>query len=231
MKSSVALATMLLAATALTASAQTVKVEFLMGKVNLSANNASLRAVLTEWARVGGMKIVNPERLVGPPVTLELVGVPERQALDILLRGVGGFMLGPRQALVPGVSAYDRLVVVSATAGRPPAPGPAFTQSPQPARRPAPLQIEPPDEDLDLDDADLDGPVPVGPTGPGTPSAPGLITPMPERNEPRTTPTGSPARGTFGSGAQGSARPGEIAPPPPQTPAGGSTNPPVGPEE
>jgi len=219
MKSPVALATLLLAATALTASAQTVKVEFLMGKVNLSANNASLRAVLTEWARVGGMKIVNPERLVGPPVTLELVGVPERQALDILMRGVGGFMLGPRQTLVPGVSAYDRLVVVAATAGRPPATGPAFNPPPQTARRPAPLQVEPPDEDLDRDDADLDGPVPVGPTGPGTRSAPGLISPMSEGNQPRSTPTVPPSRGTpFGSGAQGSARPGEIAPPPPPAP-------------
>ena len=120
MKSPVALAAVLLSVTALSASAQTVKVEFVMGKVNLTAQNASLRAVLTEWARVGGTKIVNPERLVGQPVTIELVGVPERQALDILLRDLGGFMLGPRQALVPGVSAYDRIVVVAATAGRPP---------------------------------------------------------------------------------------------------------------
>ena len=119
MKSPVALAAVLLSVTALTASAQTVKVEFLMGKVNLKVQNASLRAVLTEWARVGGTKIVNPERLAGQPVTLELVGVPERQALDILMRDVGGFMLGPRQSLVPGVSAYDRIVVVSGAAPRP----------------------------------------------------------------------------------------------------------------
>jgi len=226
-KSPIALATILLAASALTASAQAVKVEFLMGKVNLSANNASLRAVMTEWARVGGMKIVNPERLVGQAVTLELVGVPERQALDILMRDVGGFMLGPRQALVPGVSAFDRLVVVSATAGRPAATGPAFNPSQQPARRPGPPQVEPPEEDLDLDDADIDGPVPpVGPIGPGTRSAPGLITPMPEANEPRPTPTVSPSRGaTFGSGAQGSARPGEIAPVPVPEPPPISTRP------
>ncbi len=222
MKSPVALAAVLLAATALTASAQTVKVEFLMGKVNLSAQNASLRAVLTEWARVGGTKIVNPDRLVGPPVTIQLVGVPERQALDILLRDLPGYMLGPRQALVPGVSAYDRLVVVAATAGRP-AAGPTFTPSAQPARRVPPPPIDPPDDDSDddSDDLDVDGPVPVGPAGPSRSTPPGLITPglaPPEANEPRSTPTPAPTTGNP-FGAQGVSRPGVIAPAPPPTPA------------
>ncbi|HEY6507218.1 MAG TPA: hypothetical protein VIY56_04345 [Vicinamibacterales bacterium] len=224
MKGPVALAAVLLSVSALTSSAQAVKVEFMMGKVNLTAQNASLRAVMTEWARVGGTKIVNPERLVGQPVTIELVGVPERQALDILLRGVGGFMLGPRPALVPGVSAYDRLVVVSATAGRPAATGPAFGPSSQPARRVPPQQIEPPDDD-DLDDVDVDGPVSGAPGGPGTRSTPsGLVAPglapLPEVNEPRPTPTAAPSRGNpFGGGAQGSLRPGEVAPAPPPNPA------------
>ena len=38
-----------------------------MGKVNLIAQNASLRAILNEWARVGGTRLVNPERLTGGP--------------------------------------------------------------------------------------------------------------------------------------------------------------------
>ena len=222
MKSPVALATVLLSVTALTASAQTVKVEFLMGKVNLKAQNASLRAVLTEWARVGGTRIVNPERLGGQPVTLELVGVPERQALDILLRDVGGFMLGPRQALVPGVSAFDRIVVVSATAGRPAVTAPAFNAPSQPVRRTPPPQVEPQDDDID-DDIGVDGPVPIGPAGPATRSGqPGLVTPglapLPEVNEPRSAPAPTPARGNP-FGAQGSTRPGAFAPPTPPTPA------------
>lgn len=223
MKSPVALAAVLLSVTALTASAQTVKVEFLMGKVNLKAQNASLRAVLTEWARVGGTRIVNPERLAGQPVTLELVGVPERQALDILLRDVGGFMLGPRQSLVPGVSAFDRIVVVSAAAGRPAVTAPPFNASAQPVRRAPPPQVEPRDDDIDLDDIDVDGPVPIGPAGPGIRSPqPGLVTPglapLPEVNEPRSAPAQTPARGNP-FGAQGSTRPGEIAPAAPPTPA------------
>jgi hypothetical protein len=224
MKSPVALAAVLLSVTALTASAQTVKVEFLMGKVNLKAQNASLRAVLTEWARVGGTRIVNPERLTGQPVTLELVGVPERQALDILLRDVGGFMLGPRQSLVPGVSAFDRIVVVTAAAGRPAVAAPPFNASAQPVRRTPPPQVEPQDDDVDEDDDDVDGPVPIGPAGPATRAGQGgLVTPglapLPEVNEPRSAPATTPTRGNP-FGAQGSTRPGEVAPAAPPAPAG-----------
>ena len=38
-----------------------------------------------EWAKVGETKVVNAE-MPGGPVTLELVDVPEKEALDILLR-------------------------------------------------------------------------------------------------------------------------------------------------
>src|SRR5690606_13849819 len=72
------------------ASAQTVKLEFQNGLVNLTAQNAPVRAILAEWTRLGGTNIVNGDRVTGPPVTLELQGVPERQALDIVLRGVAG---------------------------------------------------------------------------------------------------------------------------------------------
>jgi len=116
----------LVLAAAVMAQAQTVKVEFVMGKVNLTAQNASVRTIMSEWARVGGTRIINAERLSATPVTLQLTDVPERQALDILLRDVGGYMLGPREAnLVPGISAFDRLVVVTATAGPAQRPAPA----------------------------------------------------------------------------------------------------------
>ena len=45
------LAAVLVAMASLSAQAQTVKVEFLMGKVNLVAQDASLRAIMNEWAR------------------------------------------------------------------------------------------------------------------------------------------------------------------------------------
>ena len=60
------------------------------GRVTLIAKDATVRQILTEWARVGQTKIVNVERIAGGPLTLELRDVPERQALRVLLRSVGG---------------------------------------------------------------------------------------------------------------------------------------------
>jgi hypothetical protein len=212
------LATVLLTVASLSAQAQTVKVEFLMGKVNLVAQNASLRAILNEWSRVGGTRLVNPERLSGGPVTLEFVGVPERQALDILLRDVGGYILGPRTTLVTGVSAFDRLVVVAAAAGRPqpvlagrgvPPPRP----SPQLGRVVAPIEREPVvDDAIDADDPEPDETerAPRARTVPPTPGLPPLpqTFEQPATEPPRTTP-GNP----FGA-VQGTARPGMITAPP-----------------
>ena len=65
------LATALLTVSVLPAGAQAVKVSFHGGKVDLSAQNATVRAILNEWARVGGTRIVNAERLSGPPITVE----------------------------------------------------------------------------------------------------------------------------------------------------------------
>src|SRR5215208_5104095 len=86
------------------ASAQAVKMQFNNGRVTLSAQNAPLRTVLAEWSRIGGTQIVNGDRVSGAPLTLELTNVPERQALDIILRNVSGYMAGPRPALMAGAS-------------------------------------------------------------------------------------------------------------------------------
>jgi hypothetical protein len=102
---------------------QSVTLEFSAGKVNLSAQNVPVRAILAEWARLGGAIIVNGDRVVGPPVTLELDGVSERQALDILLRDVAGYMIAPRPAGSNGAAAFDRVVILAtSTAPRNPPP-------------------------------------------------------------------------------------------------------------
>src|SRR6266545_4432696 len=77
---------------------QPIKLEFKDGRVSLNAQNAPVRAILSEWARLGGSIIVNGDRVAGAPVTLEFVAVPERQALDTLLRSVAAYMLAPRRA-------------------------------------------------------------------------------------------------------------------------------------
>src|SRR5436853_5336986 len=103
---------------------QSIKLEFKDGRVSLNAQNAPLRAILSEWARLGGSTIVNGDRVAGAPVTLELVAVPERQALDTLLRSVAAYMLAPRRAGSVGASTFDRILIL---------PTSAAPRNPQPA--------------------------------------------------------------------------------------------------
>jgi hypothetical protein len=109
-------------------SAQGVKLQFANGMVNLSAQNATARAVLAEWARLGGTTIVGGERMTGGPLTIELAGVTERQALEILLRDVPGYMVAARQDVTTGASRFDRIMVVPTTAA--PTPAATFTSAP-----------------------------------------------------------------------------------------------------
>lgn len=133
---------------------QSVKLQFSGGQVTLSAQNAPVRSILAEWARLGGATIVNGDRVAGPPVTLELSGVPERQALDIVLRSAAGYMLAPRPAGSAGASAFDRILILptSVAPRNPPppsaAPGgrPAVPRPPVIARPPE-ASLEPPVED------------------------------------------------------------------------------------
>jgi hypothetical protein len=113
------------------AGAQGVKLQFNAGQVSLSAQNAPIRAILQEWARLGGATIINGDRVVGPPVTLELTAVPERQALDVLLRSVAGYIVAPRRAGSQGASVFDRIMILpTSVAPRTPAPAPAVARAP-----------------------------------------------------------------------------------------------------
>ena len=84
------------------------------GRVTLHAENVPIRTILAEWARVGGTTILNGDRVAGTPLTLELEGVPERRALDIVLRSVSGYVVAARQAGKPGASIYDRIMGAAA---------------------------------------------------------------------------------------------------------------------
>ena len=78
MRTRILLASVLVTLAALPAAGQSVKLSFHGGRVDLSAENASIRAILTEWARVGGTRVVNADRIVGPPVTVEFKDAYER---------------------------------------------------------------------------------------------------------------------------------------------------------
>lgn len=86
------------------------------GRVSIVAKDATVRQILTEWARVGRTNIVNVERIPGGPITLELKDVPEAEALDILLRTLSGYMAAPRMAQRPDVSQFETVVVMPTTA-------------------------------------------------------------------------------------------------------------------
>jgi hypothetical protein len=108
---------------ALPAQAQQLNLQITEGRVTLDAVNVPARQILAEWARIGGTKVVGAEKITGAPLTLKFVDLPERQALDIILRNVAGFMAAPRQAsAVPGASGYDRILIMATSSVVPPQP-------------------------------------------------------------------------------------------------------------
>jgi hypothetical protein len=123
------------------AHAQAVKLRFHDGLVTLNTQNAPLRAILSEWARQGGTTIVNGDRVAGPPLSLELNAVPERQALDVLLRSVSGYMLAPRPAGTAGVSVFDRIMILPTST--PPANPPPTQAAGRGFPTPRPLMPQP----------------------------------------------------------------------------------------
>jgi hypothetical protein len=182
------LAVGLVAVGALPASAQNLKLSMANGRVTLIAQDVPLRQILAEWARVGDTKIVNGEKLAGPPITLQLVDYPEGRALDVLLREAAGYMAAPRPESSTGASVYDRIMILPTS--RPPAVSASAT--PQPFNRnmmPQPMPV--PVDDDDGEPADQ-GPVPPpGMVPPGSP-VPGVQTvPMgvqgPQQNQPVLT--------------------------------------------
>jgi hypothetical protein len=106
------------------------------GRVTVSAKNATLGQILAEWAKVGQTRIVNAERVGGGLMTLELTNVPEVEAIGILLRSAGGFVLAPRRADTPNASRYDRILILPQSAPTTNAPRVATAPPPPPQPRP-----------------------------------------------------------------------------------------------
>jgi hypothetical protein len=131
MKSALFTVALCLAAVA-TASAD-VRVSMQDGHVTIVAKDATVRQILTEWARVGQTKIVNIERIPGGPQTIELNNVPEAQALEVLLRSLSGYIAAPRAADSSNLSRFDRIIIMPTVASARPSTGaapppPAFQQ-------------------------------------------------------------------------------------------------------
>jgi hypothetical protein len=174
-----------------TASAD-VRLTMQNGRVSIVAKDATVRQILAEWARVGQTKIVNVDRIPGGPVTLELTNVPESQALDVLLRALGGYITAPRPVDAINLSQFDRIIIMPTLASARPAPSsapppPVFQQAPQ-------FNQQPPAGDEEPDDQ---RPTPGAPVPPNR--GPVFNTfPQPQVVNPNGAPTGFPGQPPVG---------------------------------
>jgi hypothetical protein len=131
---------------AIPATAGELKLSIDSGRVTIIATDVPVAQVLQEWARVGHTKIVNAERVSGPAITVQLVNVPEKEALDIILRSASGYVAAPRAQLVANVSQYDRIMVMPTSIAPPPAPVSTAAAAPPPYRAQMPTPIDDDDE-------------------------------------------------------------------------------------
>jgi hypothetical protein len=194
-----------------------IALSFSDGFVTLSVKDAPVRDVLAEWARRGQTRIVNGEKLPSGAVTLELVHVPEKQALEVLLRSASGYMAAPRTtAMAANVSSFDRIVVMPTSSAAPPPAAAAFrAPMPQPQGQgdpnafqgamPMPVPVDDQDEPVSPG-----FPVNDGSNDPNAQPQPGLpFGPMPAQPDPQ-----NPAR-PFGNQGDPNAQTGPVAEPPP----------------
>jgi len=137
---------------------QPLKLSFQDGRVSVDATAVPISVILKAWGDVGGTKIVGAERIAGGPLTLKLVNVAEAQALEIILRGVSGYMAAPRNAATTtGPSTYDRILVMASAPGPDPAAARPSSAQPSPVagaqrfvpppRQPRPEMPEQPEAD------------------------------------------------------------------------------------
>lgn len=146
------------------------------GRVTLIAEAVPVRTILQEWARLGQSRIINGEKVLGAPVTLRLVNVPEAQALDIVLRSASGYLAASRPVQMANASQFDRIVILATSRPTNTAPAPTPMASPQiPAQFPVnPAVATPVVEDEDEPEEEPAQPNPQGQM-PVTASRPGFV--------------------------------------------------------
>jgi hypothetical protein len=207
------------------------------GLVTLNADDVPLSMIMAEWARIGQTKIVNGDKMM-TRVSLNLVDVPERRALDVLLRSASGFMAAERRTAVAGASVFDSIMILP-TSVAPANTGPIASPPPQRfVPQPMPQPMPEPAEPDDVDPAVMppgvgpQQPAPMmnAPTLPGQGPAPTMTLPRPGQlpapqqpvpftTRPGGTPPGGGPGGTPPGGGPGGTPPGGG----PGGPGGGGT--------
>lgn len=151
------------------------------GRMTIVADSVALRTIIQEWARVGGVRLVNPQYVSLVPVSVDLRNLPEGEALEVLLRALPGYMLQQRSTESGGASVFEKLAVMAPPAagtGRPEewqsTPGLRAAHPGQPAEEAPDDPLSPPaGEAPPADGAFIQ---PQGPTAAGAGTAtPGMV--------------------------------------------------------
>jgi hypothetical protein len=115
---------------AATSASADVRLAVSHGDVTLFARQASVREILEEWTKVAGTTFIGLEGLSSELITLDLREVPEREALDILLRSASGYIIMPAAADTSIQSQFGSVRVLATSTAQPGAPAwrPPMTQ-------------------------------------------------------------------------------------------------------
>jgi hypothetical protein len=185
----VVLAGSMTAGAVLPAAAGELKLTLADGRATLIAQDVPLRQILAEWARIGKTNIVNGEKLVGPPVTLQLVDRPEREVLEVLLRSASGYIASQRAVSLAGASVFESVMILPTSRGpigvATSAPPSQFPRPGMPQPQPMPMPVVEDDEPVEAPVNQPPGNMPVlppgmfQPPGQGQPQQPVLTAPRP----------------------------------------------------
>ncbi|HEY2151821.1 MAG TPA: hypothetical protein VGH34_13505 [Vicinamibacterales bacterium] len=161
------------------------------GLVWLSASAASARDILTEWGRVGGTRVIAVDHLDTAPLSFDLRGVPEMEALSTILRASGGFVTSawaPETAAqhpsrFAGIAVITARAPLNAVAPTPsaPVPPPQTVVDPSGAQRiiGADGQFVPDDQDGAPAPPPAQVPAAPAPRAPAVSATPGTVPPRP----------------------------------------------------
>lgn len=148
-------------ATPVALAGEDLQLSFNRGRVTVVATEVPLRTILDEWARVGDTTFVETSHIPNQPVSVEMIDVPEGEALRVLLRAAGGYVVAPRASAQLGSSTYDRVLIMATARRRTPRrtafPQPSFTTEPMELDEPmAPDETAPPGWIVEPDDTEFD---------------------------------------------------------------------------
>jgi hypothetical protein len=101
------------------AAAQKLSLRIEQGVVTLDAENVTVDEVLARWSQATGLNVVSKSGQGSDiPVSLRLDGVPEREALRMVLRDLSGYIMGERRDPRTGVVTIDRLMILPQSAAQ-----------------------------------------------------------------------------------------------------------------